>query len=51
MGCQAKFDYFEFSGGTGGFLVMAAPEGNEFCLLPKGPLHIDTAGHAHYPEP
>jgi predicted enzyme related to lactoylglutathione lyase len=36
---------------TGGFLVMADPEGNEFCLLPKGPLHIDTEGHAHYPEP
>jgi predicted enzyme related to lactoylglutathione lyase len=34
-----------------GFLVMADPEGNEFCLLPKGPLHIDKEGHAHYPEP
>jgi predicted enzyme related to lactoylglutathione lyase len=35
----------------GGFLVMADPEGNEFCLLPKGPLHMDEDGNAHYLEP
>jgi predicted enzyme related to lactoylglutathione lyase len=35
----------------GGFLVMADPEGNEFCLLPTGPLHMDEHGKAHYLEP
>jgi len=32
----------------GGFLVMADPEGNEFCLIPSGPFAIDDAGRAHY---
>ena len=32
----------------GGFLVMADPEGNEFCLLPAGPLDLDDEGRAHY---
>jgi predicted enzyme related to lactoylglutathione lyase len=35
----------------GGFLVMADPEGNEFCLLPKGPVGMDEDGNAHYLEP
>ncbi|MET9499872.1 VOC family protein [Streptomyces sp. NPDC006552] len=32
----------------GGFLVMADPEGNEFCLLPEGPVGLDEDGRAHY---
>jgi predicted enzyme related to lactoylglutathione lyase len=32
----------------GGFLVMADPEGNEFCVLPEGPLGMDEEGNAHY---
>ncbi|MUL43400.1 VOC family protein [Streptomonospora sp. PA3] len=32
----------------GGFLVMADPEGNEFCLLPEGPFDIDDQGRADY---
>src|SRR4051812_25738805 len=32
----------------GGFLVMADLEGNEFCLIPRGPVGIDDAGRAHY---
>ena len=32
----------------GGFLVMADPEGNEFCLLAKGPLGMDDHGNVHY---
>ena len=35
----------------GGFLVMADPEGNEFCLLPGGEWKIDDNGVAHYPRP
>jgi predicted enzyme related to lactoylglutathione lyase len=36
------------SADPGGFLVMADPEGNEFCLLPRGPIHMDADGTAHY---
>ena len=46
------------SGGSGAvarlscitFLVMADPEGNEFCLLPGGEWRIDDDGVAHYPR-
>jgi hypothetical protein len=31
----------------GGFLVMADPEGNEFCIVPDS-LSLDEAGRAHY---
>lgn len=33
---------------SGGFLVMADPEGNEFCIIPKGPFDLDDEGRAHY---
>src|SRR5437667_11883625 len=32
----------------GGFLVMADPEGNEFCLIPLAPFHFDERGRAAY---
>ncbi|WP_149261217.1 VOC family protein [Actinomadura sp. K4S16] len=32
----------------GGFLVMADPEGNEFCIIPKGSVELDDEGRAHY---
>lgn len=32
----------------GGFLVMADPEGNEFCVIPKGPFELDDEGRADY---
>ncbi|NGO75454.1 VOC family protein [Streptomyces sp. YC504] len=32
----------------GGFLVMADPEGNEFCIIPDGPFSLDDEGHADY---
>ncbi|MET7359936.1 VOC family protein [Streptomyces sp. NPDC005562] len=32
----------------GGFLVMADPEGNEFCVIPEGPLGLDDQGHTDY---
>ncbi|HEY4021308.1 MAG TPA: VOC family protein [Pseudonocardiaceae bacterium] len=32
----------------GGFLVMADPEGNEFCVIPAGPFEIDDQGRADY---
>jgi predicted enzyme related to lactoylglutathione lyase len=32
----------------GGFLVMADPEGNEFCVIPKGSFELDDEGRAHY---
>jgi predicted enzyme related to lactoylglutathione lyase len=32
----------------GGFLVMADPEGNEFCVIPLGPLEFDDTGRADY---
>ena len=31
----------------GGFLVMADPEGNEFCVIPEGPFELDDEGRAH----
>jgi hypothetical protein len=31
----------------GGFLVMADPEGNEFCILPDS-VSLDDSGRAHY---
>jgi predicted enzyme related to lactoylglutathione lyase len=33
---------------AGGFLVMADPEGNEFCVLPEGPFELDDEGRADY---
>ncbi|MFF3307352.1 VOC family protein [Streptomyces sp. NPDC002952] len=32
----------------GGFLVMADPEGNEFCVIPEGSFELDDEGRAHY---
>ncbi|QKV90655.1 VOC family protein [Streptomyces sp. NA02950] len=32
----------------GGFLVMADPEGNEFCIIPEGSVGLDDEGRAHY---
>jgi predicted enzyme related to lactoylglutathione lyase len=32
----------------GGFLVMADPEGNEFCIIPTGSAGLDDQGRAHY---
>ncbi|MEU6843389.1 VOC family protein [Streptomyces sp. NPDC046716] len=32
----------------GGFLVLADPEGNEFCVIPEGPFEIDDEGRADY---
>jgi predicted enzyme related to lactoylglutathione lyase len=34
----------------GGFLVMADPEGNEFCVVPAGPIDFDEEGRTHYLE-
>ncbi|KUH39797.1 MULTISPECIES: VOC family protein [Streptomyces] len=36
----------EYAGG--GFLVMADPEGNEFCVIPEGPFALDDEGRADY---
>jgi hypothetical protein len=33
---------------AGGFLVMADPEGNEFCVIPVAPFHFDEDGRADY---
>ncbi|MGE9694405.1 MULTISPECIES: VOC family protein [unclassified Streptomyces] len=33
---------------AGGFLVMADPEGNEFCIIPEGPFELDDEGRAGY---
>jgi predicted enzyme related to lactoylglutathione lyase len=33
---------------AGGFLVMADPEGNEFCIIPQDPFELDDDGHATY---
>ncbi|WP_228973029.1 VOC family protein [Streptomyces sp. DH12] len=34
---------------AGGFLVMADPEGNEFCVIPPGPFEVDDDdGRADY---
>jgi predicted enzyme related to lactoylglutathione lyase len=32
----------------GGFLVMADPDGNEFCVIPSAPFELDDQGRAHY---
>lgn len=32
----------------GGFLVMADPEGNEFCIIPAQPFDLDDDGRASY---
>jgi predicted enzyme related to lactoylglutathione lyase len=32
----------------GGFLVMADPEGNAFCLIPLAPFQLDDDGRADY---
>ncbi|MGV9451257.1 VOC family protein [Streptomyces sp. NPDC003635] len=32
----------------GGFLVMADPEGNEFCVIPEGPFEMDDEGRTDY---
>ncbi|MER5858631.1 VOC family protein [Streptomyces sp. NPDC059688] len=34
----------------GGFLVMADPEGNEFCIIPEGPFELDDDGRTTYLE-
>ena len=31
-----------------GFLVMADPEGNEFCIIPAEPFELDDEGRAEY---
>lgn len=31
-----------------GFLVMADPEGNEFCVIPRGSVGLNAQGRAHY---
>ncbi|MFE9926662.1 VOC family protein [Streptomyces sp. NPDC005774] len=35
----------------GGFLVMADPEGNEFCIIPEGPFELDDEGRTDYLVP
>jgi|SRR5438067_8464395 len=32
----------------GGYLVMADPEGNEFCLIPAAPFEFDEQGRTDY---
>jgi predicted enzyme related to lactoylglutathione lyase len=41
-----EIDGFE----DGGFLVMADPEGNEFCVVPNGPVDFDDEGRTRYRE-
>jgi predicted enzyme related to lactoylglutathione lyase len=33
---------------SGGFLVMADPEGNEFCIVPISAIEVDDTGRATY---
>ena len=33
---------------SGGFLVMADPEDNEFCVIPDQPFNLDELGRADY---
>jgi predicted enzyme related to lactoylglutathione lyase len=33
---------------SGGFLVMADPDGNEFCVIPKDSFELDDDGRAGY---
>ncbi len=54
---QATLELVEALGGgrvagfeDGGFLFVADPEGNEFCLLPRGQLGMDDAGNVQYLE-
>jgi predicted enzyme related to lactoylglutathione lyase len=35
----------------GGFLVMADPEGNRFCVIPAEPFAVDDQGRASYLAP
>jgi predicted enzyme related to lactoylglutathione lyase len=35
---------------SGGFLVMADPEGNEFCVIPTVPFDVDDDGRTSYLE-
>jgi predicted enzyme related to lactoylglutathione lyase len=35
----------------GGFLVMADPEGNQFCVIPAEPFEVDDQGRASYLRP
>jgi hypothetical protein len=39
-----RVDGFE----DGGFLVMADPEGNEFCVVPTAPFDFDEQGRTNY---
>jgi predicted enzyme related to lactoylglutathione lyase len=41
-----EIDGFE----DGGFLVMVDPEGNEFCVVPNGPVDFDEEGRTRYRE-
>jgi predicted enzyme related to lactoylglutathione lyase len=34
----------------GGFLVMADPEGNEFCIVTFDPIQLDAQGRTHYAD-
>ncbi|MFI7321330.1 VOC family protein [Streptomyces venezuelae] len=34
----------------GGFLVMADPEGNEFCIIPDAPFDLDDEGRTNYQD-
>ena len=35
----------------GGFLVMADPEGNRFCVIPAGTFEVDDEGRTNYLDP
>lgn len=35
----------------GGFLVMADPEGHQFCVIPAGPFDVDEQGRTGYLRP
>jgi predicted enzyme related to lactoylglutathione lyase len=39
-----RIDGFE----DGGFLVMADPQGNEFCVVPTAPFEFDEQGRTNY---
>ena len=36
---------------AGGFLVMADPEGNRFCVIPAEPFEVDDRGRTNYLQP
>jgi predicted enzyme related to lactoylglutathione lyase len=46
LGGRRLEDYAE-----SGFLVMADPEGNEFCVIPSTGCDLDDDGRAHYLPP